>query len=262
MRFDLVTIFPDMVKPVLAASLLGKARERGLIDVRVHDLRRWADPPHRQVDDYAYGGGPGMLMKPEPIVRAVEELRTGDSWTVLLSPQAPPLTQPAVRRLADRGHLILVCGRYEGVDDRVRELVIDEEVSIGDYVVAGGEVPALVLIEATSRLIPGVVGCDDSVRDESHAAGLLEYPQYTRPEEFHGRRVPATLRSGDHGRVAAWRRAHALRRTLDRRPDLLLERELTDAQRRQLAEFDLDTHDSACAQPRASTPDSEGAASS
>ena len=240
MRVDVVTIFPGMLEPVLAASLLGKARERGLIDIQVHDLRRWADPPHRQVDDYAYGGGPGMLMKPEPIVRAVEELRTANSWTVLLSPQAPPLTQPAVRRLADREHLILVCGRYEGVDDRVRDLVIDEEISIGDYVVAGGEVPALVLIEATSRLIPGVVGCEDSVRDESHAAGLLEHPQYTRPEDFRGRRVPATLLSGDHGRVADWRRAHALRRTLDRRPDLLSERDLTDAQRRQLAEFDLD----------------------
>ena len=182
-------------------------------------------------------------MKPEPIVRAVEELRTADSWTVLLSPQAPPLTQPAVRRLAERGHLILVCGRYEGVDDRVRDLVIDEEISIGDYVVAGGEVPALVLVEATSRLIPGVVGCEDSVRDESHSAGLLEYPQYTRPEEFRGRRVPATLLSGDHGRVADWRQAHALRRTLNRRPDLLSERELNDAQRRQLAEFELDRPD-------------------
>ena len=240
MRFDVVTIFPGMVEPVLAASVLGRARERGLIEVQVHDLRRWADPPQRQVDDYSYGGGPGMLMKPEPIVRAVEELRTADSWTVLLSPQAPPLTQAAVRRLADRGHLILVCGRYEGVDDRVRELVIDQEISIGDYVVAGGEVPALVLIEATSRLIPGVLGCDASVRDESHAEGLLEYPQYTRPEVFRGRRVPGTLLSGDHARVAGWRQAQALRRTLDRRPDLLPENDLTDAQRRQLAAFDLD----------------------
>lgn len=249
MRFDVVTIFPGMLEPVLQASLLGKARERGLIDVHVHDLRRWADPPHRKVDDYSYGGGPGMLMKPEPIVRAVEELRTADSWTVLLSPQAPPLTQPVVRGLAERGHLILVCGRYEGVDDRVRDLVIDEEISIGDYVVAGGEVPALVLIEATSRLVPGVVGCEDSVRDESHAAGLLEHPQYTRPEEFRDRRVPAMLLSGDHGRVADWRRAHALRRTLDRRPDLLSERDLTDAQRRQLAEFDLDRPDDAAEAP-------------
>ena len=249
MRVDVVTIFPGMIEPLLAQSLLGKARERGLIDVQVHDLRRWADPPHRQVDDYAYGGGPGMLMKPEPIVRAVEELRTEASWTVLLSPQAQPLTQPAVRRLAERQHLILVCGRYEGVDDRVRDLVIDEEISIGDYIVAGGEVPALVLIEATSRLIPGVVGCDDSVRDESHAAGLLEYPQYTRPEEFRGRRVPATLLSGDHGRVADWRRAHALRRTLDRRPDLLSEPDLTEAQRRLLAEFDRGVQDDTSEQP-------------
>ena len=240
MRFDVVTIFPGMVEPVVAASVLGKARERGLIEVRVHDLRRWADPPQRQVDDYSYGGGPGMLMKPGPMVRAVEELRTADSWTVLLSPQAQPLSQAAVRRLADRGHLILVCGRYEGVDDRVRELVIDEEVSIGDYVVAGGELPALVLIEATSRLIPGVLGCDASVRDESHAEGLLEYPQYTRPEMFRDRRVPPILLSGDHARVAGWRRAQALRRTLDRRPDLLSESKLTDAQRRQLAEFDGD----------------------
>ena len=166
-----------------------------------------------------------------------------------------------MRRLAERQHLILVCGRYEGVDDRVRDLVIDEEVSIGDYVVAGGEVPALVLIEATSRLIPGVVGCDDSVRDESHAAGLLEYPHYTRPERFRGRPVPATLLSGDHGRVADWRRAHALRRTLDRRPDLLSEPSLTEAQRRLLAEFDRGGPDDANEQPPLPSSDGDHEAS-
>ncbi len=239
MRFDVITIFPEMFDSVLAVSLLGKAREQGLVHIHVHDLRKWADLPHRQVDDYSYGGGPGMLMKPEPIVRAVEELRADSSHVVLLSPQAQPLTQRSVRRLAGHSHLVLICGRYEGVDDRVRDLVVDEEVSIGDYVVAGGELPAMVLIEATSRLIPGVMGCDASPLDESHAEGLLEYPQYTRPEIFQDEHVPATLLSGDHARVDRWRQAHALGRTLDRRPDLLGAADLTDDQRQLLREFDL-----------------------
>ncbi len=244
MRFDVITIFPEMFASVLSASLLGKAREQGVVNIQVHDLRQWADPPHHQVDDYSYGGGPGMLMKPEPIVRAVEALRADDSHVVLLSPQGPALAQPAVRSLAGRPHLILICGRYEGVDDRVRDLVVDEEVSIGDYVVSGGELPAMVLIEATSRLVRGVLGCDASPQDESHADGLLEYPQYTRPEVFQGRGVPKTLLSGDHALVERWRRAQALRRTLDRRPDLLHHEDLSDDQHRLLREFDLGLPDS------------------
>ena len=239
MRFDVVTIFPEMFESVLSASLLGKAREHGLVEVQVHDLRRWADPPHRQVDDYSYGGGPGMLMKPEPIVRAVQALRADASHVVLLSPQAQPLKQSGVRRLAGQAHLILICGRYEGVDDRVCDLVVDEVVSIGDYVVSGGEIAAMVLIEATSRLIPGVLGSDLSPREESHADGLLEYPQYTRPEVFKACRVPEMLLSGDHALVERWRRAQALRRTLARRPDLLSDDDLSDAQRQLLLEFDV-----------------------
>jgi len=237
-RFDVITIFPAMFEPVLSTSLLGKARARGLLAVHVHDLRRWADPPQHRTDDYSYGGGPGMLMKPEPIVRAVEALRTDDSWVVLMSPQVPPLTQASVLTLAARLHLIVICGRYEGVDDRVRDLVVDEEVSVGDYVLAGGELPAMVLIEAASRLVPGVVGSAASLRDESHAHGVLEYPQYTRPEVFKGKPVPPTLLSGDHSKVARWRQASALRRTLDRRPDLLREENLSADQHRLLAEFE------------------------
>ena len=220
-RVDVITTFPESFAGFLDVSLLGKARAAGIIDVRVHNLRDWADPPHRVTDDYAYGGGPGMVLKAEPIVAAVEDLRGADGWVCLLTPQGRPLTQQGVAELAARPHLVLICGRYEGVDERVRPLVVDEEISVGDYVLSGGEVAAMVVIDAAARLAPGVVGDAASLVGESHADGRLSHPQFTRPEEFRGLRVPSVLLSGHHQRVERWRRAQALHRTQRRRPDLL-----------------------------------------
>jgi tRNA (guanine37-N1)-methyltransferase len=223
MRIDIVTVFPVLFEEPLRVSLLGKALESGLIDVRVHDLREHGLGRHRSVDDEPYGGGAGMVMRPEPIFAAVEAIATESSHVVLLSPRGTRLDQSVVARLARLDHLILVCGRYEGVDERVSENVADEEVSIGDFVLAGGELPALVVIEAVSRLLPGVIGNEESLISESHAGGLLEYPQYTRPAEFRGHRVPDVLLSGDHGAVERWRQDRAEEITRRRRPDLLSE---------------------------------------
>ncbi len=220
MRIDVVTLFPELFEVPLRASLLGKAVDEGLLEVEVHDLRAYGLGKHKSVDDEPYGGGAGMVMRPEPIVAAVEGLRRDDSHVVLLSPRGKKLDQQGVHELARRPHLILVCGRYEGVDERVSLLVVDEELSIGDYVLAGGEVPALVVIEAVSRLVPGVLGNEQSLASESHGDGLLEYPQYTRPAEFRGRRVPDVLLSGDHGAVRKWREEESRRVTRERRPDL------------------------------------------
>ncbi len=236
-RVDVITTFPETFDGFLDVSLLGKARTAGIIEVRVHNLRDWADPPHRVTDDYAYGGGPGMVLKAEPIVAAVEDLRGSGSRVVLLTPQGRPLTQPGVADLAGRSHVILICGRYEGVDERVRALVVDEEVSVGDYVLSGGEVAAMVVIDAAARLVPGVVGDAASLVGESHAHGRLSHPQFTRPEEFRGRRVPAVLLSGHHARVERWRQAQALHRTQYRRPDLLNSRALSDEERQLMDEF-------------------------
>ncbi len=221
MRIDVITIFPELFAAPLETSLLGKAVAAGLLDVRVHDLREHGLGKHRSVDDEPYGGGAGMVMRPEPLFDAVEEVRGPESHVVLLSPRGTRLDHAAVTALAERAHLILVCGRFEGVDERVSEHLVDEEVSIGDYVLAGGELPALVVIEAVSRLVPGVLGNAESLASESHAAGLLEYPQYTRPAEFRGWRVPDVLLSGDHGAVARWRSEQSERLTRERRPDLL-----------------------------------------
>jgi tRNA (guanine37-N1)-methyltransferase len=220
MQIDVVTLFPEMFEAPLGASLLGKARTADKLKVGVHNLRSYGIGRHRSVDDEPYGGGPGMVMRPEPIWTAVEELRTEDSYVVLMSARGTLLDQDVVRRLAERDHLILICGRYEGVDERVAEHLADEEVSIGDYILAGGEFPALVVIEAVSRLVPGVLGNVDSLALESHSAGLLEYPQYTRPPEFKGHAVPEVLLSGDHGAVERWRREASERLTIRRRPDL------------------------------------------
>lgn len=236
-RVDVITTFPESFEGFLEVSLLGKARAAGTVEVRVHNLRDWADPPHRVTDDYAYGGGPGMVLKPEPIIAAVEDLRGTDGWVGLLTPQGRPLTQPRVTALAARPHLVLICGRYEGVDERVRTLVVDEEISVGDYVLSGGEVAAMVVIDAAARLVPGVVGDADSLVGESHADGRLSHPQFTRPEEFRGRRVPSVLLSGHHERIERWRRAQALHRTERRRPDLLEGRVLTDEERQLMDEF-------------------------
>jgi tRNA (guanine37-N1)-methyltransferase len=221
MRIDVITLFPQFFGEPLRISLLGKAIERGLLDVTAHDLRAHGLGPHRSVDDEPYGGGAGMVMRPEPIFAAVNDVRTVESHVILMSTRGAKLDHAGSVRLAKKPHLIVVCGRYEGVDERVAEHLVDEELSIGDYVLAGGEVPALVLIEAVSRMIPGVLGNTESLTVESHTHGLLEHPHYTRPVEFKGHRVPDVLLSGDHGAIARWRREQSERLTRERRPDLL-----------------------------------------
>jgi tRNA (guanine37-N1)-methyltransferase len=224
-RIDVVTIFPDALKPFFEAALLGKASERGLVDIRVHDLRDHTTDKHRKVDDEPFGGGPGMVMTPEPFFRAVEaiasERKPDDPRVVLLSPQGRPLTQKVARELAGLSWLVLLCGRYEGVDERVAVHLADDELSIGDYVLAGGEAAALVVVDAIARLLPGVVGEPGSVEHESFEDGLLDHPHFTRPASFRGHDVPQVLLSGDHAAIERWRREEAERRTRERRPDLL-----------------------------------------
>lgn len=229
LRIDVITIFPELFERFLEESILGGARREGRIEVEVHDLRDWAGDRHRTVDDIPYGGGPGMVMKPEPLVEAIEAVsgrkNTGrGGWVILLSPQGARLDQEKVAELARGEHLVLVCGRYEGVDQRVIEMAVDEEISIGDFVLSGGEIPAMAVIEAVTRLVPGVLGNPRSVETESFQDGRLEGPQYTRPAEYRGHAVPEVLRSGNHGEIERWRRERALERTKRRRPDLLTAR--------------------------------------
>jgi tRNA (guanine37-N1)-methyltransferase len=234
MKFDIVTIFPRMIEAGLAEGVVGRGIAQGLVDVRVHDLRAFTSDRHRTVDDVPYGGGPGMVMKVEPFVRALEAIRAERGSTaavVLLSPQGKRFDQVEAGRLHDGGHVVLLCGRYEGIDERVRELVATEELSIGDFVVSGGETPALLVIDAVSRLVPGVVGDRESVEQDSFAQGILDHPHYTRPAEFAGRRVPDVLLSGHHAEVRRWRMKQALLRTRDRRPDLIDENALSREQR-------------------------------
>jgi tRNA (guanine37-N1)-methyltransferase len=239
MRIDVFTIFPDMVGDFAARSLLGKANQAGVLDFRVHDLRSLTTDPHRSVDDAPFGGGPGMVLMPEPLFAAVEDVDPPRPL-LLLGPAGRRLDQAMAAELARGTGFSLLCGRYEGVDERVRRHLVDGEVSIGDYVLAGGEVAAMVVLEAVGRLVPGVLGNEASVDDESFSTGLLEYPQYTRPAEFRGWEVPEVLRSGDHGRVARWRRAQALARTIEHRPDLIEARGgVSDDERALLAEFAL-----------------------
>ncbi|HZA74867.1 MAG TPA: tRNA (guanosine(37)-N1)-methyltransferase TrmD [Acidimicrobiales bacterium] len=240
MRIDVFTIFPGLVGHFADQSLVGKARAAGTLDIRVHDLRSCATDPHRSVDDAPFGGGAGMVLRPEPIFAAVEAVQPPRPL-LYLSPAGRRFDQSVARELTGlEAGFSLLCGRYEGVDERVREHLCDGELSIGDVVLAGGEVAAMVVVEAVGRLVPGVMGNESSAEDESFSDGLLEYPHYTRPAEFRGWEVPEVLRSGDHGRVARWRRAQAIRRTLDRRPDLMEARGgLTDADRALLVEFGL-----------------------
>ncbi|MGH9269502.1 MAG: tRNA (guanosine(37)-N1)-methyltransferase TrmD [Acidimicrobiales bacterium] len=231
MRFDVITIFPEALVSPLSAGLLGKAIESRLVQVVLHDLRDWAKGGHRKVDDAPFGGGPGMVMKPEPLVEAVEEVRGPGGRVVLLGAAWRRFTQALAAELALAPQLVLICGRYEGVDDRVHALVGAEEVSIGDFVLIGGEVAALAVIEAVARLVSGVVGNASSLEEESYASGLLEYPQYTRPAEYRGLKVPEVLASGDHARVARWRREQALLRTLRLRPDLIESAPLSEEER-------------------------------
>ena len=223
MEFHIITLFPEMFDSPFRGGMVGRAIEQGIVVVKPHPLRPFGLGNYKQVDDQPYGGGSGMVMRPEPIAAAIDSVMGENPglWRILMTPQGAPLTQEKVRELAARKPgLLLIAGRYEGVDERVRAMV-DEEISIGDYVLSGGEIPAMALIEASARLQPGVLGNPDSIEEESFSAGLLEYPQYTRPEEFRGMRVPEVLLSGDHGKIRAWREAQARRRTAERRPDLV-----------------------------------------
>ncbi len=240
MRVDIVTIFPEAFAP-LQVSIVGRARGRGLLDVRIHDLRDFTADRHRQVDDEPYGGGPGMVMKPEPFFAAVESLRAETSIAprvLLPSPQGRPVTQEWLRTLSRDPHLVLLCGHYEGVDERVAQGLGAEEISLGDYVLSGGELPAMVIVDGLARLLPGVVGDEQSVAQDSFTAGLLDFPHYTRPPEFGGLRVPEVLLSGHHEQIRRWRRKEQLRRTRARRPDLLHEELLSAEDRGLLAEID------------------------
>jgi tRNA (guanine37-N1)-methyltransferase len=242
LQVEVITLFPRMVEAPLAESILGKAQQRGLLSVRARDLRPYGEGKHRLTDDTPYGGGAGMVMKPEPLVHAIEaskEALGGAARVVLLDPQGRRFTQAVARELAQENALVFVCGRYEGVDERVRPFV-DDTVSLGDYVLTGGEFAALCVIDAVARLRPGVLGNEASSEAESFSTGLLEGPQYTRPVEFRGVRVPDVLVSGDHAKVAAWRRRQALARTLAVRPDVLADAPLSDEDRRVLREFGAD----------------------
>jgi tRNA (guanine37-N1)-methyltransferase len=238
MRIDLVTLFPELLGGPLGTSIVGRAAEAGLVEYHVHDLREHGLGRHRSVDDYPYGGGAGMIMRPEPLFATIEPLREAGAHVILLDPAGERLTDALAREIATIPHLALVSGRYEGIDERVRSLV-DREVSIGDYVLTGGELPALVLVDAIVRLVPGVIA-DASQAGDSFASGLLEHPQYTRPETYRGVAVPPILLSGHHGQVERWRRREALRRTLERRPDLLETAPLSDEDRRVLEELRAD----------------------
>ncbi|MBU0710162.1 MAG: tRNA (guanosine(37)-N1)-methyltransferase TrmD [Candidatus Omnitrophica bacterium] len=225
MRIDIITIFPKMFEPVLGESMIKRARAKGKVKIQLYDLRDYTSNKHRKVDDRPFGGGSGMVMTPEPVFNAVESIRSSSrirkSKVILLSPQGKKLDQKAAKRLSKYKQLILICGHYEGVDDRIRQRLVDEEISIGDYVLTGGELPAMVLVDSLVRLIPGVLGDKNSLNFESFEGNLLEYAHYTRPSDFRGIRVPAILLSGDHKKIEAWRKKEAIRKTRRRRPDLL-----------------------------------------
>lgn len=236
MRIDIVTIFPGMFRGPLSESIIGRAAGRGLIEINVHDLRAWTEDKHKITDDYPYGGGPGMVMKVEPIAKAVDDLRRDNPGApvALLTPQGKVFNQGMARELAALPGLILICGRYEGVDERVRTHFCDMEISIGDYVLTGGEIPAMAVVDAVARLAPGVLGDSESATEESHSGYLIEYPQYTRPAEFRGLRAPEILLGGDHAKIEAWRREQSIARTARRRPDLLDKADLTEKDKKTL----------------------------
>ncbi|MGH7942790.1 MAG: tRNA (guanosine(37)-N1)-methyltransferase TrmD [Limisphaerales bacterium] len=220
MKIDVLTLFPAMFTGPLDESIIKRARKNGLLELNVHDLRDWTHDRHRTVDDRPFGGGPGMLMKPEPVFEAVESLRRAGTKVILLSPSGRKFNQQIARELAKQNDLLMVTGHYEGFDERLRRALADDELSIGDYVLTNGALPAMVVVDALTRLLPGVLGDDESSRDESFSHGLLEYPQYTRPAEFRGMKVPEVLISGNHAEIEKWRRQQALLRTQQRRPDL------------------------------------------
>ena len=241
-RFDIFTLFPEVFTPYLGASILQRAQESDLVEIQLHNIRDWTTDRHHVCDDMPYGGGGGMVMKPEPIFTAVEAVLGAPPScpVILLTPQGRVFTQAVAQELSTQPHLALLCGRYEGIDERVREHLVTDEISIGDYVLSGGELPALVLVDAITRLIPGALGDPEGAWDDSHATGLLEYPHYTRPPEFRQWRVPEVLLSGDHARIAKWRREQALLRTWQRRPDLLEKAHLSEDDRNFLDSCELD----------------------
>jgi tRNA (guanine37-N1)-methyltransferase len=244
MQFEVFTLLPEVFPPYLESSILQRARQRGLVSVNVHNIRGYTHDKHHMTDDTPYGGGGGMVMKPEPVFEAVESVLGLDALQtqpqpvpiIMLTPQGRVFTQAVAEELSHHEKIALLCGRYEGVDERIREHLVTDEISIGDYVLTGGELPALILIDAVSRLIPGVLGDPKGAIDDSHATGLLEYPHYTRPPDFRGWKVPEILLSGDHGKVDRWRREQSLLRTLARRPDLLEKIDLTEEERKFLEE--------------------------
>lgn len=250
MRVDVLTILPDSFEGPMSTSMIGLARERGLLDLHIHDLRDWTHDRHRTTDDSPYGGGPGMVMRPEPVfeaVRAISAMHPVRPWTIFTAPGGVRFTQSLAEEFSLRERLLLVCGRYEGLDERTYTLA-DQVISVGDYVLTGGELAAMVVIDAATRLIPGVLGHENSTADESFTTGLLEYPQYTRPPVFEGMEVPEVLRSGDHGRIAAWRRLQSVLRTAQRRPDLLSTAPLT-AEEHELASDSVDRADALRKEP-------------
>jgi tRNA (guanine37-N1)-methyltransferase len=240
MRIDILTLFPQMFDGLLNCSIIGRAIEHGLVDIKLHDIRAYTHDKHHIVDDYPYGGGAGMVLKPEPIFEAVDDIKGGlglsSISTILLSPQGRLFNQEIARKLADCRNLILICGHYEGVDERVAEHLVSDEISIGDYLLSGGEVAAMVVVDCVIRLLPGVLGSEASLVEDSHIGGLLEYPQYTRPVVYRGWSVPEILLSGDHGEIARWRRQQSLSRTAKRRPDLMEKAVLSREDKRLLSE--------------------------
>jgi tRNA (guanine37-N1)-methyltransferase len=230
MQFEVFTLLPEVFPPYLESSILQRARQRGLIDVHVHNIRDYTHDKHHTTDDTPYGGGGGMVMKPEPVFEAVESVlaQPNSIPVILLTPQGRVFTQLVAEELSRHERIALLCGRYEGVDERIREHLVTDEISVGDYVLTGGELPALLVIDAVSRLIPGVLGDPTGAEDDSHSMGLLEYPHYTKPSEFRGWKVPEVLLSGDHGKIEKWRREQALQRTLKKRPDMIEKAELSE----------------------------------
>lgn len=240
MRFDILTLFPDLFTPFLREGVLGRAVGKGLLDIRLTNIRDFAQGPHRVTDDRPYGGGSGMVMKPDPIFRALASLdrvEVGDCQVILMTPQGDLFDQTTAWELSKFEQLIFICGRYEGVDERIRSNHIDRELSIGDYILTGGELSAMVVVDAVSRLVPGVLGGERSNLEDSFSEGLLEYPHYTRPQVFEGQEVPSVLLSGDHEKIRLWRRTESLRRTLERRPDLLKKARLREEDREILAQM-------------------------
>lgn len=236
MRFDVITIFPEIFSGVFDFGIVRRAVEAGLIEIHVHDLRDYTSDKHRQVDDRPFGGGAGMVMKPEPLFRAVEAVahRSSDASVVLLSPQGRLFDQVLAEEYSRKPGIILICGRYEGVDERVAEHLVNDEISIGDYVLSGGEIPAMVVVDAITRLIPGALGCGESAEQESFSKGLLDYPHYTRPAEFRELRTPDVLLSGNHAEIERWRRRKSIEKTLRRRPDLIRSRPLSEIEDKEI----------------------------